>query len=109
MVSILFTLVWAEVIHRKKQTRPAGLEPATFGFEVRGTENTSLESKKTCKSDKGQLTPQLTPKSQKQGEMDTQSLPTDLAQIVAIWSELPNYIKAAIRALIQTHSQGESQ
>ena len=33
---------------------------------------------KTCESSKEQLTHQLTPKSQKQGEIDTQNLPPGL-------------------------------
>jgi hypothetical protein len=49
------------------------------------------------------LTPQLTPKSQKQEQIDTQSLTSDLVEIVAVWPELPEHIKAAIKALIQTH------
>jgi hypothetical protein len=92
----------------EKQSRPAGLEPATFGFEVRGTGNASIGFSKTYKSEKGLLTPQLTPKSQNQSYIDTKSLPADLAEVVAVWSELPEHIKAAIKALIHTHSQGES-
>jgi len=45
----------------------------------------------------------LTPKSRKQGEIDTSELPSDLAGIVAVWPELPEHIKAAIKALTQTH------
>jgi len=49
----------------------------------------------------------MTPKSPKQGKIDTQNLPDDLAEIVAVWPELPEYIKAAIKALVQTHIQGD--
>jgi hypothetical protein len=34
---------------------------------------------------------------------DTPELPKDLIGIVAIWPELPDHIKAAIKALVQTH------
>jgi hypothetical protein len=49
----------------------------------------------------------LTPKSQKQGKIDTSELPSDLTEIVAVWPELPEHIKAAIKALIQTYIQGD--
>jgi hypothetical protein len=49
------------------------------------------------------LTPQLTPKSQKQGQIDTSELPPDLAEIIAVWPELLVHIKAAIKALVQTY------
>jgi hypothetical protein len=49
------------------------------------------------------LTPQWTPESPNQGEIDTSELPPDLAEIVAVWPNLPEHIKAAIKALIQTH------
>ena len=87
------------------QTRPAGLEPATFGFEVRNSENTSLDKTNTCETTKEQLTPQLTPKSQKQGKIDTSEQTSDLAEIVTVWPELPVHIKAAIKALVQTHGE----
>ena len=83
-------------------TRPGGLEPPTFGFEVRLPKDISNGKTKTCETSKEQLTPQLTPKSQKQPKIDTSELPKDLAEIVAVWSELPEHIKQAIIALIQT-------
>ena len=49
------------------------------------------------------MTPQLTPKSQKQPKIDTSELPSDLAEIVALWPSLPEHIKAAVKALVQTH------
>jgi hypothetical protein len=84
-----------------------GIEPPTHGFSVRCRKDTSQEKTKTCKSTETQLTPQLTPKTPKQAEIDTQNLLPDLAEIVTIWPELPEHIKAAIKALIQTHKYGE--
>jgi len=78
-------------------------EPPTHGFSVRCRKNVTPEKTKTCESTKEQLTPQLTPKSQKQPKIDTSELPSDLVEIVAIWPELPEHIKAAIKALVQTH------
>jgi len=51
------------------------------------------------------LTPQWIPENPKQGEIDTKKLPSDLAEIVAVWSGLPEHIKAAIKALVQTHTK----
>ena len=45
--------------------------------------------------------------TQKQGQIDISELPPDLAEIVAVWPELPEYFKAAIKALIQAHKGEE--
>ncbi len=90
-------------------TRPTGLEPATFGFEVRDSKSPSPDTTKTCETAKEQLTPQLTPKSQKQGKIDTSGLSPDLAEIVAVWLELPEHIKAAIKTLVEAHKGKEFQ
>ena len=81
-----------------------GFEPMNNGFANRRTENVKTDKTKTCDTTKKQLTPQLTPKSQKQGKFDTSDLPTDLVQIVTVWFDLPEHIKAAIKALVQTHN-----
>ncbi len=68
-----------------------GFEPPTHGFSVRCSKNTNPDKTKTCEPSKEQLTPQLTPKSQKQPPNATKNdeqLPEDLAEIVAAWPEL---------------------
>jgi hypothetical protein len=42
----------------------------------------------------------------KQAEIDIRNLPAELAEIITVWHELPEHIKAAIKALVQTHSKG---
>ncbi|MHC4638042.1 MAG: hypothetical protein ACYTBV_11145 [Planctomycetota bacterium] len=44
----------------------------------------------------------MTPKSPKQPKIDTSELPQDLVEIIAVWPELPEHIKAAVMALIRT-------
>jgi len=38
-----------------------------------------------------------------------QYLPTELAEIVAVWPELPGHIKTAIKTLVQTQPKEKSQ
>jgi len=40
----------------------------------------------------------------KTGQNDPAPLPADLAEIVAVWPELPEHTKTEIKALIQTHN-----
>ncbi len=42
-----------------------------------------------------------------QAENQAQILPPDLAEIAAVWPKLPEHIKAAINALVQTCIQGD--
>jgi len=53
------------------------------------------------------LTPQLTPKSQNPPKIDSSELPADLSEIVLVWPELPEHIKAAIKALIHTRKENK--
>ena len=34
-------------------------------------------------------------------------MPPDLAQIVAVWPKLPEHIRAAVKALVRAHLEGE--
>ncbi len=82
-----------------------GFEPPTHGFSVRCTKNTNPDKTKTCETSKEQLTPQLTPETQKQGKNDTLELPADLAEIVRCWPKLPSAIRSAIVAIVRSSKE----
>jgi hypothetical protein len=46
------------------------------------------------------LTPQLTPCSQKQAQNTPLEVPADLADIVEVWSALPEHVRQAIVTLV---------
>ena len=66
-----------------------------------------LENSKDSKSkdlEKQQL-PTVAPaykQNPKTGQNEPVELPSDLAEIVAVWHDLPEHIKAAVKALVQT-------
>ncbi len=82
--------------------RPARFELATSGLGNRCSKEVNPENTGTYETPQSQLTAELTADSPKRGEIDIQTLPSDLAQIVAAWPNLPEYIKAAIMALVKT-------
>ena len=47
----------------------------------------------------------MTPERQKQAQVDTQNLPVDLAEIVILWPDLPDNIKAAVKALVRPYAK----
>ena len=83
------------------RTRAAGLYPLD-GLANRCLKDVTTAKTKTCETQKEQLAPKLTPTSQQQSKIDVANLPADLAEIVFTWPELPEHIKAAIKALIKT-------
>jgi hypothetical protein len=46
-------------------------------------------------------------KFQKTDDNQLQNMPAELAEIVAVWPELPAHIKAAIKALVQAYKESE--
>ncbi|MCX5637106.1 MAG: hypothetical protein NTX52_05370, partial [Planctomycetota bacterium] len=46
-------------------------------------------------------------KNPENGQKSGDNLPDDLAEIVAAWPELPEHIKAAIKALVHTQIKGD--
>jgi uncharacterized protein (UPF0147 family) len=51
------------------------------------------------------LTPQLTPESQKQAQLDISKLPSELTEVVSAWPNLPEHIKTAIMSLVNAANQ----
>jgi len=65
----------------------------------------SLNIKDLQQAEKGAYKPAYK-KSQKTPGDPLQDIPTELAEIVAVWHDLPVHIKAAIKALVQTCNTG---
>ena len=80
-----------------------GFEPTTPGLQNQSRGRSTSDHTSTYESVKQELTPQLTPKFPRQGQMDTRGLPSELAEIVDAWPKLPGPLKAAIRALIRSY------
>ena len=71
--------------------------------------NNSFENKDLRQPGKGAYKPaykNISETAENKTQIDIQKLPTELADIVTVWHKLPEHIKAAIKALVQTHIQG---
>jgi hypothetical protein len=66
----------------------------------------SLNSKDLQGNQRGAYKPAYK-KIPKTAETQAGNLPPDLTEIVAVWPKLPEHIKAAIKALVQTSTQGD--
>jgi len=76
------------------------------------TNHNSLKNKDIQDRQKGAYKPAYKKFQKSPGEQlrdMPQNMPVELAEIVAIWHDLPVHIKAAIKALVQTVVQGDSQ
>jgi hypothetical protein len=69
---------------------------------VRCCKNVNPENISTYDTPQTELTPQLTPASPKSGGSRPAPLPSDLAEIMAVWPKLPEHIKAAITTLVRS-------
>jgi hypothetical protein len=65
-----------------------------------------LNSKDLQRARKGAYEPAYK-KIPKTAETQSEDLSPDLTEIVVVWPELPEHIKAAIKALVQTSIQGD--
>ena len=75
------------------QTRPAGLEPATFGFEVRDCKNITDDKRRTYEIGENHSAIYSAILLQKHPELE---------QIITAWPELPEPIKKAILSMVRT-------
>ncbi len=85
-----------------------GLEPVTSCVSSRQhPPDNNLNNKDLQNPPQGRCTKRRTQESEKdQKAINNQAhqLPADLVEIVAVWPELPEHIKAAVKALIQTYT-----
>ena len=103
-------------IRRKAKPRQsywAGLDSnqcklTLMGLQPIPTKSQTTETKQLTASNKSSVQTSVQTKTEntpKRAESQPQNLPPDLAEIVAVWPELPGHIRQAIRMLVQGYSK----
>ena len=92
----------AEVLNAPGRTRTCNLRIRSPKPE----NDKSLSSKDLQRGDKGAYKPAYK-KIPKTTSVSAESQPQDLAELTTVWPHLPDHIKAAIKALVQTSIQGD--
>ena len=94
------TYKWAGLDSNQRKLTLMGLQPIPFSSQP-----SKQQALTTLQKDCVQTSVQTKTKNDpKQTKFNISELPSDLAKIVAVWPSLPENIKAAIKALIQTHN-----
>ena len=90
-------------------TEQEGFEPpvpfGTVVFKTTASNPQVPEKKELTDSQEASLQASLQTYSEN-GQNQALSLPSDLAEIVAVWPKLPEHIKAAVMALVKANGQG---
>jgi hypothetical protein len=86
---------------------PEGIRTSDLRIRNPLSENDKpIDNKELPQADSGAYKPAYKD-NPKMTQNQPQNQPDDLAEIVSVWPKLPEYIKLAIKALVQTHIKGD--